>query len=96
VSGRETVVSLTVSAGGDAQVNCWVYPAQGPILSLDAGRTSLTISTAGSREMPAESVAFARTLAREAQRFVAECERMHAAMCGQVPDAVTPAAGDAA
>jgi len=93
VSGRESSASVSLQASTDAQVQCYTYADSGPILSVDAGRLYLTIS-AGHKAVPASGVTFARTLVREAQRFAAECERVHGD--GQAQDAGTGAAGDAA
>jgi len=90
VSGRRSFTSLCVGAGEDAEVRCITCPGEGPILSLDAGPVSVSLSVAGRTQMCSWGAEFARTLAREAQRFAEECERMHAAQAGS-----GAAAGDA-
>ena len=63
-----------------------------PILALDAGTAALCITVRGKKATDA-AVEFARTLAREAQRFADEMERMDAA---QLADDDTAAGSDAA
>lgn len=76
---RESFGSVSFHAGADAVVRCSVYPDAAPILSLDAGRLTVSITVAGRTECSPEAVAFAQQLADKAATFAAECERMHAA-----------------
>ncbi len=76
--GRASFASLGMHAGTEARVRCSTYPDQGPILGLDLGPVSLTLSIAG-REVPGWGVEFARELARQVQQFAEECERIHTA-----------------
>jgi hypothetical protein len=87
MSAEPSLASLSVHAGEDARVDCYLYPREGPILTVQAGRTWLNLTIAGRSPIPASGVAFARALVREAQRFAAECERLHAAQQAQAPDA---------
>ena len=64
--------------GGDWVVRCRTYPDTTPILSLDAGSSAVSVTTKG-KVADKAAVEFARALAREAQRFADEMERMHAA-----------------
>ena len=82
--------SLYVSAdsGADAWVVCHRYPSKTPILAIDAGKSSVTISIKG-RDATESAVEFARSLARQAQAFADEMERLHAG-------ATTPESADTA
>ena len=64
--------------GTDWLVRCNTYDDTTPILSVDAGHAAVSITTKGSDATMA-AVEFARALAREAQKFADEMERMHAA-----------------
>lgn len=67
--------------GTDWRVSCHVYADTTPIFDLDAGTSSVVISIR--KNNPDKSaVEFAQSLVREAQRFAAEVERMHAAQLG--------------
>ena len=91
--GRESFGWVNAHAGQGARVDCYTYAATTPILTVQAGRMSVNISIADRTAMPAHAVAFARELAAQAAAFAAECERLHAAQYGQVPEV---AAEDAA
>lgn len=84
---REGFGSLGIHAGEGTGVRCSTYQDTAPILSLDAGRLSVSISIAG-RAVPAQAVAFARELAAEAARFAAECERLQGARQSPAPASV--------
>ena len=65
--------------GTDWSVHCSAYADALPILTVDAGSSGLAITLAD-RSVPGErGVEFARELVREAERFAAECERLHTA-----------------
>jgi len=88
---RRSFGTASVHVGADWQVRCSAYPREAPILTVDAGCSSVTVTIAG-RGAPGEpGVAFARDLAAQAARFAAECERLHAQQQAQ-----TEAAGDSA
>jgi hypothetical protein len=70
--------SVGLYVGPDWAVRCSTYPDQAPILGVDGGRMTVTIS-ADRRWVSADAVQFARELASQAARFAAECERLHAA-----------------
>jgi hypothetical protein len=74
----ESFSHLSYHVSGDWLVTCSIYDGKTPILGVDAGSGSLSISIKG-RKADESAVRFARTLAREAQRFAAEMERLHAA-----------------
>jgi hypothetical protein len=85
--------ATSLRTGSDWYVQCSAYPHEAPILTVDAGPMSVSISPADRHEVSAGTVAFAGELARQAALFAAECERLHAARAdagGRV------AAGDAA
>ncbi len=77
--------STSVHVGADWHVRCSTYPTTTPILSIDAGNAAVSVSIADREHMPAEGLAFARELARQAARFAADCERLHAAQHDQCP-----------
>jgi hypothetical protein len=74
--------SAGLHVGTDWHVQCSTYPETTPILSMDAGHSGISVSIAGRAPIGAEAVALARELAREAERFAAECERLHTAQTG--------------
>jgi hypothetical protein len=77
VSGEgKSITALGVYASADTWVTCHHYPEQTPILVIDAGTTSLSISVKG-RDASESAVEFARALARHAQEFAADVERLH-------------------
>ena len=69
---------LSYHVGADWHVRCNTYADTTPILSVDGGPSALAITTRG-RVADDSAVEFARELAREAQKFADEMERMHAA-----------------
>lgn len=80
--------------GTDGSAHCWTYDGAVPILTVDAGPSSVTLTLAD-RPVPGEQgVAFARELAAAAAVFAAECERLHAASVAAAGDG--DAAGQAA
>ena len=91
-SGGSSFGTTSVHVGADWHVRCSTYPATTPILSIDAGNAAVSVSIADREHMPAEAVTFARELARQAARFAAECERLHAALQGQPDDQGTATA----
>lgn len=64
--------------GRDWVVRCTTYPDTTPILSIDAGGSAVSVTTKG-KDADKAAVEFARALAREAQKFADEVQRMHAA-----------------
>jgi hypothetical protein len=86
----------SLRVGTDWHVRCSTYPDEAPIFSVDAGPMSASISPADRHQVSAEAVAFARELARQAARFAADCERLHAAQADQAHDTGPVAANDAA
>jgi len=73
---------VSLHVGTDWHVQCSTYDTTTPILSIDAGHCGMSVSIAGRTAISPGAVAFARELAREAARFAAECERLHAAHTG--------------
>ena len=69
----------SMHVGEDWEVRCSAYPAQAPILTVDAGSTTVSITIAGQSAPGPHAVEFARELLAEAGRFAAECERLAAA-----------------
>ena len=88
--------SAGLYVGTDWQVRCSTYPDSTPILSIDAGRTVMSVSITPLKQMGDEAVAFARALARHAALFAADCERLHAEQHGQACGEGHPPADDAA
>ncbi len=95
MSGSEPFGSVNVHAGQGSRVECYPYRDTAPILAITAGRLTVDLTLAG-RELPvsAAGAGFARELARQAQRFAAECEGLRA---DQHPQETTdtPDTGDA-
>jgi hypothetical protein len=73
-------------------VRCNTYTDTTPILAVDSGTATVTVTTKG-REAGKVAVEFARALAVETQKFADEMERMHAA---QLDDDTRAAGSDAA
>jgi hypothetical protein len=71
-------VSFGIHAGDDSQVLCHHYADRAPILVIDGRGCSVTVSTGG-LETTGPAVEFARALARKAQEFADDVERLHAA-----------------
>ena len=88
--------SAGLYVGTDWQVRCSTYPASTPILTIDAGRSAMSVSITPMKQMGDEAVAFARELARQATLFAAECERLHAAELERLASASEAAGGPAA
>jgi hypothetical protein len=88
---------MGVQVGGDWRVYCHTYDDHTPILTVDAGLVSIAYSIK-SRCPDDDALGFARALARDAQAFAAEVERLHAelAATGDHDDSDTKAAPDAA
>jgi hypothetical protein len=70
--------SVGLYVGDDAWVKCHLYGDKTPILVIDVGNSSVTISPTG-REASGAAVEFARALVGKAQEFAADVERLHAA-----------------
>jgi hypothetical protein len=85
VSGGESFGLVNLHAGHRTHVDCYTYPQTTPILTVQAGRLSVSISIADRTVIPAHAVTFARELASQAAAFAAECERLHAAQQPQAP-----------
>lgn len=75
--------SMSVHIGTDWRVDCHTYDGHTPILSVDAGPVAVCYSI-DARQVAEAAVEFTRALARDAQMFAAEVERLHLA---QVTDA---------
>lgn len=86
MSDGGSISSLGLHVGTGARVTCHRYADQTPILRIDAGEASLLISVKG-RDASDRALEFARALAREAQAFAAEVERLHAASAAPVQPA---------
>ena len=79
--------------GTDWRVRCSTYPGSTPILTIDAGRSAMSVSITPMKRIGNEAVGFAREFARQAALFAAECERLHAAQHAQDQDAAGSGAG---
>ena len=88
---------LSVHLGSDWRVDCHTYDDHTPILTVDAGPVSIAYSIKN-RCPDDDALGFARALARDAQAFAAEIERLHAerAGTGDRDDSDTKAVPDAA
>jgi hypothetical protein len=76
--------------GTDWRVDCHTYDDRAPILTVDAGSCSISFYLADSGTDKA-AVEFVRTLARGAQAFAKEVERLHAKQLGSAGDGDTKA-----
>jgi hypothetical protein len=89
VSGEDrSSATVSVHASGDAYVVCHAYERTAPILVIGTGSASVTLSIQGREDIHPSAVTFARSLARNAERFAAECERLqslHALIRGHNP-----------
>jgi hypothetical protein len=74
--------SVSLHVGTGWRVHCHTYETTTPILTVQAGDCGVSVSIADRTAIGARAVAFARELTREAGRFAAECERLHAAQTG--------------
>jgi hypothetical protein len=78
MSDGKSFGNLGVYVGTDWRLACHTYADSTPILAVNVGRVALTISPE-ERQATDSAVAFARELAKQAARFAAEVERLHAA-----------------
>ena len=85
-SGGGSFGTASLHIGTDWHVRCSTYPDTTPILGIDAGNAAVSVSIAARERITADAVAFARELARQAARFAADCERLHAAQHDQGAD----------
>lgn len=74
---RTSFSSCSLYVAADTWVTCHRYAEQTPILSVSAGGSSVSLSVVD-RKATDEAVKFARSLAREAEAFAAEVERLNA------------------
>jgi hypothetical protein len=93
VSGKGGSFARTsFHVGADWWVCCHTYDDATPIFDIDGGPVSVAISIRD-RTTDDKAVEFARTLAREAQKFADEIERMHAAQLADNGISTDKAAG---
>lgn len=69
---------MSVHIGADWRVDCHTYDGHTPILSVDAGPVAVCYSI-DARHATKAAVEFTRALARDAQLFAVEVERLHVA-----------------
>jgi hypothetical protein len=86
---------LSYHVSSDWQVRCSTYTDNTPILSVEGGPSTLSISVRD-RKADEAAVEFARALAREARKFADELERMHAAQLTHTEGTDKAAGSDAA
>jgi hypothetical protein len=94
----QSATQIGVLVGEDWQVTCHTYKWTTPILSVRTGSETISISARPGDDMPEAGVNFAHEMVRQAQRFAAECERLHALNTkasgeNSAPDAARLAAG---
>ena len=68
---------VSLHTGRDGRVWCCTYPDSAPILNITAATTTVAVCLGG-KQISDEFLAFARELARGAEKFAAEAERLHA------------------
>ncbi|WP_261562725.1 hypothetical protein [Frankia tisae] len=76
MSGEErtpSYLSMCLSVGGDWRVTCHTYPDRGPILAVDAGGMSLTVS-AKQGTPDADHLDFAYALLATVNDYLIACE----------------------
>ena len=78
MSGDGSFMNVNFHIGSEWRTYCHTYVDRTPILSVDAGRSAVSISVRD-RNAGEAAVEFARALVRDAQLFAAEVERLHAA-----------------
>jgi hypothetical protein len=79
VSGdASSYASFSLTVGDDAGVTCHHYGNRTPILVIDFRGCSVSVSTGG-LDATEGAVEFARALARKAQEFADDIERLHTA-----------------
>jgi hypothetical protein len=79
--GDKSFSRIGFHVGADWRVYCHAYPDETPIFDIGAGASSVAISIRD-RTADESAVEFARSLVREAEKFAAEVERMHAVQLG--------------
>jgi hypothetical protein len=94
-SGGGSGAYVSVHVGEDWWTHLCTYDDRTPILDIDAGSTSLSISIEGN-DADRAAVEFARELARRVTAFAAEVERLHAHRGGQSCEGGEPGNGEAA
>ena len=87
---------LSFHVGTDWMVRTSAYDNEAPILTVDAGPGTVAIMVKDRHAVGESAVEFARALAREAQAFAAEVERLHAEQPDSADDGNTKADGEAA
>ncbi|SDK04294.1 hypothetical protein [Nonomuraea jiangxiensis] len=78
-----SIASVSFHLGSDVRMRCLAYPQDGPILSLSICGADVNISPAGRDQITQEVLTTVREFAAEVQRFLAECERIHALQLDQ-------------
>ena len=82
---------LSFHVGSDWIVRTSAYEDEAPILTVDAGKSAIAIMPKDRHSVGQSAVDFARALAREAQEFAAEVERLHAGQADGADDSATKA-----
>ena len=80
---------ISMHLGEESHAECFTYDNSAPILDIRAGNASVAVSLTRN-EIDEAAVNLARELARQAQLFATEVERLHAA---RHPDAGSSAHG---
>jgi hypothetical protein len=68
---------VSLHTGRDGRAWCCTYPDSAPILNITVASTTVAVCLGG-EQVSDEFVAFARELARGAEQFAAEAERLQA------------------
>jgi hypothetical protein len=77
---------LSFHIGSDWMVRTSAYEDEAPILTVDAGKNAIAIMVKDRHSVGQTAVDFARALAREAQTFAGEVERLHAEQFSSADD----------
>jgi hypothetical protein len=87
---------LSFHVGTDWMVRTSAYDDEAPILTVDAGPGAVAIMVKDRHAVGESAVEFARALAREAQTFATEVERLHVGQPGSADDGDTKADAETA
>lgn len=78
-----SLASISFHLGEDVRFHCTTYANTAPILTMHICGASVDITTSGARDqVSGEALTVVREFVAQAQTFLAECERLHAAQPG--------------
>ncbi|EFC85957.1 hypothetical protein [Parafrankia sp. EUN1f] len=86
LDGPRSSTHLGLHVGADWSVRCHSYPDSAPILAVNLGRTTLSVSAAGSA-VTSDQVDFAYALLAAVNDYLIECEQLRFAALEAVESA---------